>query len=737
MIFITPASLNFLKLYGIYNINKATQKNINIKFKVKSNPELIFQIAFKSVWKAVFVCLLLIIFVSYSGLSGEYQEKLTPEQARWLEDVKPIITRVEREVFLKLKTASDREKFIRFFWKTRDPKPDTSVNEFLMEYMARVRFADQNFSHGSSKRGSQSDRGLFYLLLGPPLERQMFTTQSDLWPLELWFYKGDTDFGLPPYFYLIFFQPEGIGDYRLYSPGVDGPDKLVVPRTSGRGLEKSNAIDIIKRVNAELASAARSYRPQETPFGTASLESDLIIASIMRLPEKKFSDAYARTYLSLKDYIETEYADNYLNSVFQIKIFKHSSQPFIHWSIEPEKMNFTSDGKTIYASFELILKIEDLNGQSIFERTEEIPLRLTLEQYKAHERQRFAFQDVLPVIPGDYKLFFLLKNKTAREFSSFETRISVNPEEQPGLSKPLLFLSREKNKDGGKNFKAFVIGDVHYLVGARNEFWPESTLGVVFQVWNFERIGSLDQAEYTVEILSLDKGKTVGTFPLSEVASDNSDTRTVTVSGLIPLSRIEPGYYRAEISLNSRSSEKLLSESENFIILPAGIPVIPWVYSRMRPPFPDAEHLKILGLEYFLAQNYKNARKMLEQIPGIKEDPASQLLLAKSFFGLGSYNESLALAIESFQKTSDREAAKVIALCYAGLKNWPQAIVYLEKLMEQATEIPVLNLAAECYLENGQPDKALAVIRKSLVLLPGQPSLRQLEEKAKKMINQK
>ncbi|MCK7489482.1 MAG: hypothetical protein MZU79_04025 [Anaerotruncus sp.] len=53
--------------------------------------------------------------------------------------------------------------------------------------------------------------------------------------------------------------------------------------------------------------------------------------------------------------------------------------------------------------------------------------RITPEQYKAHERQRFAFQDLLAVVPGDYRALFLLKNKTAKDFSSFETRIIVPP----------------------------------------------------------------------------------------------------------------------------------------------------------------------------------------------------------------------------------------------------------------------------------------------------------------------
>ncbi len=75
-------------------------------------------------------------------------------------------------------------------------------------------------------------------------------------------------------------------------------------------------------------------------MGGVSFSSDTIIASVRGLPEKKFSDSYARSYLTFKDFIETEYTDRYLQSVFQVRVFSEGGQPFLHWSIEPEKMNF-------------------------------------------------------------------------------------------------------------------------------------------------------------------------------------------------------------------------------------------------------------------------------------------------------------------------------------------------------------------------------------------------------------
>jgi len=684
----------------------------------------------------------IILAVLFAGTALAAVEKISPDLERWLEDVSPIITRAERSVFSHLQTNADRAKFVHFFWRTRDPLPDTTENEFQKEYEERIRYADQNFGHFSPKRGSQTERGFFYVLLGKPLERTSYATQSQVWPLELWFYKGDEEFGLPAYFYLIFYQPEGLGDFRLYSPTMEGPEKLAVPAIgNGEALTRRTALGAIKAINAELARASLSYLPSDTPLGSASLSSDSLIAAVRNLPEKKFSDSYARSYTAFKDYVETEYTDRYITSAVEVWVFREGGQPFLYWSIEPEKMNFSTEAGTIYASFELVLRLEDGRGATVFERTEEIPLRITPEQYQAHERQRFAFQDLLAAAPGEYKALFLLKNKTARDFSSFETKVTVPPAEASGpasLSVPLLFYGRSAVPEAQRrNLKAFVFGGQQYVVGARNEFPASSTLGVFVQARNTAGLASGGTPAFTVDLVSLDTNQSAGAFPLTEAAPDPGDPSTLLVSGTAPLKDVKPGYYRADVSLVSPDGRRLLTETENFIVLGQPFPVIPWVYARLHGPYPGPEHLKVLGSQYFLKGDYVRSREIFERTLQGRDDPSTRLLLAKSLYGLGLYKESLEQATAVHDRGGDRESAKVIALDQAGLKDWAAALSTLEKLMAEATEVPVLNLASECHLALGHPEKALPLLQKSLALSPDQPAVRALEEEAKKRIGQR
>jgi len=665
------------------------------------------------------------------------QDGLAPVYRTWLEDVSPIILPTEREVFLKLRTDTEREKFIRFFWRQRDPLPDTEDNEFYAEYMERIRFADRNFGIGSSRRGSRTDRGFFHLLLGKPLERNIFATHADIWPLELWFYKGEQQYGLPAYFYLIFYQPQGLGEYRLYYPGVEGPEKLVIPNRSARTITRTEALRIIRQVNTELGSASRSYLPGEAPLGAESFASDNIIASVRSLPGKKYSDSYARTYLSYKDYVATEYSDNFITAASKVRLFRSAGQPFLHWSIEPDRMSFAPRGDGFFAGFELVIRMEDSSGRLLLEKTEEIPVRLTSAQYKDHERRRFAFQDVLPVIPGDHKFFFLLKNKTGRDFTSFETRVSVPSDESgPRLSSLLLFHGSEGVRDPrSRDFKAFTFDGVRYLVGAKNEFLPTENLGAFIQVAGANGEGAGPRASLVLDVYSLDTGARILDRSIDPAAASSASGDGI-VFGSIPLADVKPGYYRAEASLVV-GGEKMRTEKENFIVLAQTYPVLPWIYAAVHEPFPSPEHLRLLGSEHFLAGDYGRAASLLELAFRMKDEPETRLLWGRALFGLARFRDSLDLLVPLYDASGDRQAAKVIALDFAGLKDWKAALVYLDKLLEGATEIGVLNLAGECRLNLGQADQALSLFRKSLSLDPAQAEIRTLAEKAQKEIERK
>ena len=81
--------------------------------------------------------------------------------------VRAIMTDAEKREYARLVDPVSRSEFVTKFWAGRDPKPETPENEYRDEFERRVAFADANFAQDEI-RGSMTDRGMVFVLLGPP-----------------------------------------------------------------------------------------------------------------------------------------------------------------------------------------------------------------------------------------------------------------------------------------------------------------------------------------------------------------------------------------------------------------------------------------------------------------------------------------------------------------------------------------------------------------------------------------
>ncbi|HSD71374.1 MAG TPA: GWxTD domain-containing protein [Thermoanaerobaculia bacterium] len=81
--------------------------------------------------------------------------------------VRFLMTPDERHNFSRLSDPVSRSEYVTAFWKKHDLKPETPENEFREEFEKRVAFADSRFTQGETA-GSLTDRGMVFVLLGPP-----------------------------------------------------------------------------------------------------------------------------------------------------------------------------------------------------------------------------------------------------------------------------------------------------------------------------------------------------------------------------------------------------------------------------------------------------------------------------------------------------------------------------------------------------------------------------------------
>ena len=87
---------------------------------------------------------------------------------KWAESaLRLLMSRRERAEWDTSPDPERRAEFIAAFWRRRDPNPLTPENELREELERRLAFADARFTIGE-KAGSASDRGMVFVLLGPP-----------------------------------------------------------------------------------------------------------------------------------------------------------------------------------------------------------------------------------------------------------------------------------------------------------------------------------------------------------------------------------------------------------------------------------------------------------------------------------------------------------------------------------------------------------------------------------------
>jgi GWxTD domain-containing protein len=110
---------------------------------------------------------------------------LQPPSPEWAQGpLRYLLSPEEIRTYSRIGGDLERAEFVARFWLARDPFPETPENEFRREFERRVAFADEKFSEGST-RGSLTDRGMVFVMVGPPSGtiRRPLTVEEDASPM--------------------------------------------------------------------------------------------------------------------------------------------------------------------------------------------------------------------------------------------------------------------------------------------------------------------------------------------------------------------------------------------------------------------------------------------------------------------------------------------------------------------------------------------------------------------------
>jgi len=369
---------------------------------------------------------LVLSFLNFDYVFGQKTDSLQ----KWLEDVEPIITKAEEEVFKTLKTEEDRIRFINAFWKVRDPDLQTPRNEFKLDYYKRLNYAK------SRLRGIKSDRGRIYMILGAPFDRNNFSGSEQLVECELWTYHSEGRPGLPPVMNLIFYKRRDVGDFELFYPGMHTAKDILSPGYQSGRVTQYDAYREISRSFAELAQATLSVIPGEgSPnFPATATSSNTVFAQIFSLPEKEASNSYLRNFRSVEGIVDVKYSFKEIRGSGQISISENRGYKFLNYAVMPDVIHTIKAAENLHtANLQITLRIADLDGRTIYQKERKIEFRLTDQERRNIDESKAMFRDFVPIIEGDYKISIVFLNKTKEEFFSHEEKVNITDQTVPVL----------------------------------------------------------------------------------------------------------------------------------------------------------------------------------------------------------------------------------------------------------------------------------------------------------------
>ena len=142
---------------------------------------------------------------------------MSPEMRREVAQMSCVLTSAEFDELIALDYDGDRERWIKAYWKYKDPIYTTPENEVLTEHLRRVAYADSAFR--IAKWPMWDQRGEVYIRYGAPTIRNVIRPAVDAmgesFPGEMWIYA---EHGMTVMFEDFFSR----GVYRYYFERVRG-----------------------------------------------------------------------------------------------------------------------------------------------------------------------------------------------------------------------------------------------------------------------------------------------------------------------------------------------------------------------------------------------------------------------------------------------------------------------------------------------------------------------------------
>ena len=679
-------------------------------------------------------------------------DTLSEGHRRWIEEeVSVIITDTEREVFLRLQTDARRDHFTERFWAVRDPSPGTPRNEYRELHYERFEHVVTTYGRKLSRNGWQTDMGRIYLLLGTPQQTNRLPNTTRAVPIEVWFYNVDPAYGTPPFFYLIFFKDRGIGDYRLYSPAIDGPEKLLnasgradldrgggsfgAARTSTATTRAGRAIEALRQVDPELGNAAASLVPGDAASGMISpLRSEMVLSRVFDIPGRLMPrPAWAFRALAGEAAASVRFETLPMRSTAHV-LFDPSGLPFVHFATRTmgDRLNLNNYQDEYYVTFNVASSIRDA-GLRVLEDRPSRTVQASLDEETARRLRGGPVEYIerMPLLEGEYFLDFMLENNLTQQFAraTFPLRVPDVGGERVDAAAPVLALEAALIEQKYEEFAdqyPYQVGSRMLIPALGGPFANDKSAHLYWQIHVPEE---RDDPLLVVYRISDRAGATLVERRVRLAPTERGPNGLIEAYAEIELRGFPAGEYRVRATVEGVAE---LDYEMPMQVVEADSYTRPFVHAVREPPASGVDTALARVRQMRTVGQTERAIAVLDQI--LARDAANegafalQVELLTDAGRLGELAELIAPRLVA--APNDAQLLVKMAGLQAQLGRHYDAIRYYERALlagsKETTEL--LNALASEYYAEGDAERTRAILGRSLELNGDQPQLLRLLE---------
>ncbi len=484
-----------------------------------------------------------------AGGTALAQEKLSKSDKNWVEkEVGALITAQEKATFEEI-NKDDRKLFKDLFWMRRDRNPETSENEFQRDYEASVKAADENFRGGGTK-GSESDMGKIFLLLGGPNQQQRGGRSGDAPGAE-----PSADPGTPG---------EDPGNESGFGSlgGSEGEDAQTMTWVyePNPGLGIPNGISVPFR--------------QQSGFGYRMVTSDELTKQLERAKERLVANPavnYARDENGRLRKADMKYDPN-SPAKLALKALRETGQTSDAIPFEVSPAFFRASGGQIYIPLDFVLgsafsaakamafgSVVNSDGITVYQFEESAEIAKD-----AGGRQ--VWEMPLQVQPGDYKLYLGIMDEAGTTTGTKIVDLQVPDLSTTDLQLSSILMFSEGKQIGeamGSPGRAFLLGGYHFTPKREMVYTSKDQLAGVFYAYNYGV--EVDKPNLTVHLSFSKEGEGRGATK-DEPFMLQTPEMALTIFD-IPLSIAnfkEPGNYKVTVKVTDHVTKKAITQEISF-----------------------------------------------------------------------------------------------------------------------------------------------------------------------------